>query len=59
MPKFKVIYRCPTCGHEDTEVAEHPNWNTAMRSIHDACPNHRELGDVHATFAVEVAPNKK
>lgn len=57
MPKFKVIYRCPVCGHEDTNVADYPDWNAAMRSTYTPCPNDRGLGDVHATFAIEN--NKK
>jgi hypothetical protein len=54
MPKFKVTYRCPRCGHEDINEGYYSNWSAAMQSTFEPCPNDRELGDRYASFAVEV-----
>jgi transcription elongation factor Elf1 len=54
MPKFKVTYRCPRCGHEVINEAYYPSWSAAMQSTFEPCPTDRELGDRYASFAVEI-----
>lgn len=54
MPKFRVTYRCPKCGHEDVFEKDYPSWSAAMQSTKEPCPTDRELGDLYATFAVEI-----
>ena len=58
MPKFKVIYKCPKCDHEDTSEANYSSWSAAMNTASAPCPNHEELGELQATSAKEIDRNK-
>jgi hypothetical protein len=54
MPRFKVIYRCPKCGHEDFSIDNYSSKSAAMGTASAPCPHHEELGDLQATDAIEV-----